>query len=63
MRADPPAKRVGGGHGGAVVLVARARSFVWCVTPRGAGAFKTQAAAAAWWDVAWYVQRGVVPRK
>ena len=57
VRADPPAKRVGGGHGGAVVLVARARSFVWCVTPRGAGAFKSQAAAAAWWDVPWYVGR------
>ena len=44
-------------HGGAVVLVSRARSFVWCVTPRGARAFKRQAAAAAWWDVAWYVGR------
>ena len=45
-------------HGGAVVLVSRARSFVWCVTPRGARAFKTQAAAAAaWWDMAWYVGR------
>ena len=40
-----------------MVLVSRARSFVWCVTPRGARAFKTQAAAAAWWDVAWYVGR------
>ena len=40
-----------------MVLVSRARSFVWCVTPRGARAFKTQAAAPAWWDVAWYVGR------
>ena len=40
-----------------MVFVSRARSFVWCVTPRGAGAFKSQAAAAAWWDVAWYVGR------
>ena len=56
-RPVPRVERVGGGHGGAVVLVSRARSFVWCVTPRGARAFKTQAAAAAWWDVAWYVGR------
>ena len=53
----PRVKRVGSGHGGAVVLVSCARSFVWCVTPRGARAFKRQAAAAAWWDVAWYVGR------
>ena len=56
-RPAPRVDCVGSGHGGAVVLVSRARSFVWCVTPRGARAFKTQAAAAAWWDVAWYVGR------
>ena len=56
-RLVPRVERVGSGHGGAVVLVSRARSFVWCVTPRGARAFKRQAAAAAWWDVAWYVGR------
>ena len=56
-RPVPRVECVGGGHGRAVVLVSRARSFVWCVTPRGARAFKTQAAAAAWWDVAWYVGR------
>ena len=56
-RLVPRVERVGSGHGGAVVLISRARSFVWCVTPRGARAFKRQAAAAAWWDVAWYVGR------
>ena len=56
-RPIPRVECVASGHGGAVVLVSRARSFVWCVTPRGAGAFKSQAAAAAWWDVAWYVGR------
>ena len=56
-RPVPRVEHVGSGHGGAVVLVSRARSFVWCVTPRGARAFKRQAAAAAWWDVAWYVGR------
>ena len=56
-RPAPRVDCVGSGHGGAVVLVSRARSFVWCVTPRGARAFKTQAAAPAWWDVAWYVGR------
>ena len=56
-RPAPRVECMGSGHGGAVVLVSRVRSFVWCVTPRGARAFKTQAAAAAWWDVAWYVGR------
>ena len=56
-RRVPRVECVGSGHGGAVVLVSRARSFVWCVTPRGARVFKTQATAAAWWDVAWYVGR------
>ena len=56
-RPIPRVECVASGHGGAVVFVSRARSFVWCVTPRGAGAFKSQAAAAAWWDVAWYVGR------
>ena len=48
-RPVPRVECVGSGHGGAVVLVLRARSFVWCVTLKGARAFKTQAAAAAWW--------------
>ena len=56
-RPIPRVECVASGHDGAVVFVSRARSFVWCVTPRGAGAFKSQAAAAAWWDVAWYVGR------
>ena len=56
-RPVPRVECVDSGRGGAVVLVSRARSFVWCVIPRGAQAFKTQAAAAAWWDVAWYVGR------
>ena len=56
-RPVPRVECVGGGHGGVVVLVSRACSFVWCVTPRGAGAFKSQAAAAAWWDVSWHEGR------
>ena len=39
-RADPPAKRVGGGHGGTVVLVVGRVAFVSCVAPRGAGALR-----------------------
>ena len=46
-RPVPRVECMSSGHGGAVVLVSRAHSFVWCVTPRGARAFKTQAAAAA----------------
>ena len=56
-RPVPRVECVCSGHDGAVVLVARARLFVWCVTPRGAGANKAQAAAVAWWDVPWYVGR------
>ena len=36
-RVGPPAQRVGGGHGGAVVLVVGRVAFVSCVAPRGAG--------------------------
>ena len=53
-RPAPRVECVDSGHDGAVVLVSRARSFVWCVTPRGTRAFKTQAAAAAWWYLSWY---------
>ena len=56
-RPVPRVECVCSGHDGAVVLVARARLLVWCVTTRGAGANKAQAAAVAWWDVPWYVGR------
>ena len=46
-RVGPPAQRVGGGHGGAVVLVVGHVAFVSCVAPRGAGANLNDSAAAA----------------
>ena len=35
-RVGPPAQRVGGGYGGAVVLAVGRVAFVWCATPRDA---------------------------
>ena len=37
-RPAPRVRREGGGHDGALVLIARAGSLVRCVTPRGAEA-------------------------
>ena len=46
-RVGPPAQRVGGGHGGAVVLVVGRVAFVSCVAPRGAGTNLNDSDAAA----------------
>ena len=46
-RVGPPAQRVSGGHGGAVVLVVGHVAFVSCVAPRGAGTNLNDSDAAA----------------
>ena len=54
-RVGPPAQRVGGGHGGAVVLVAGRVALASCVAPRGAGTNLNGSDAAAWWFVFRYL--------
>ena len=56
-RVGPPAQRVrvGGGCGGAVVLVVGRVAFVSCVAPRGAGTNLNGSDAAAWWFVCRYL--------
>jgi hypothetical protein len=55
-RVGPPAQRVGGEHGGAVVLLVVGHvAFVSCVAPRGAGANLNDSDAAAWWFVCRYL--------
>ena len=46
-RVGPPAQRLGGGHGGTVVLVVGHVAFVSCVAPRGAGTNLNDSEAAA----------------
>ena len=46
-RGCPPTQRVGGGYGGAVVLVVGRVAFVSCVAPRGAGTSLNGSDAAA----------------
>ena len=46
-RVGPPAQRLGGGHGGTVVLVVGHVAFVSCVAPRGAGTNLNDSDAAA----------------
>ena len=46
-RVGPPAQRLGGGHGGAVVLVVGRVAFISCVAPRGAGIKLNDSDAAA----------------
>ena len=46
-RVGPPVQRVGGGHGGTVMLVVGHVAFVSCVAPRGAGTNLNDSDAAA----------------